>query len=163
MGSQPTVSKQGFPTCGTGTTSDTRKCDEKSFLKHNIPQHRKDRNLSRKCTTSLIGGQNHNGEVADRSWLCFSPSQTFVKCFTCRLMCTDTTKCAHFLIRKGIFDWKHALEPLRSREHSMEHIDATIISLCSTAVKLWKTTLFEQQLSKDFYNCYPVGWLCNIY
>ena len=40
-------------------------------------------------------------------------------------MCDDTTKCAHFLIRKGIFDRKHALERLRSHEHSMEHIDAT--------------------------------------
>jgi len=38
----------------------------------------------------------------------------------------DTTKCVYFLIRKGIFDWKHALERLRSYEHSMEHIDATI-------------------------------------
>ena len=101
-------------------------CDEKSFLKHDIPQHRKDRNLSRKCATSLIRGQNHNGEVVDRSWLCFSPSQTYVICFTCRLMCADTIECAHFHIRKGIFDWKHGLERLRSHEHSMENIDATI-------------------------------------
>ena len=42
-------------------------------------------------------------------------------------MCADTTKCAHFLIRKWTFDWKHALERLRSHEHSMEHVDATII------------------------------------
>jgi len=48
--------------------------DEKSFSKRDFPQHRKDRNLSRKCTTSLIRRQNHNGEVVDRSWLCFSPS-----------------------------------------------------------------------------------------
>jgi len=27
---------------------------------------------------------------------------TFVYCFTCRLMWADTSKCAHFLIRKGI-------------------------------------------------------------
>jgi len=26
-------------------------------------------------------------------------------------MWADTTKCAHFLIRKGICDWKHAEEP----------------------------------------------------
>jgi len=31
-----------------------------------------------------------------------------------------------FLIRKGIFDSKHALEHLRSHDHSMKHIDATI-------------------------------------
>jgi len=88
--------------------------------------NRKDRNLSRKCTTSLSRRQNHKGETVDRSWLCFSSSQKCVKCFTFRLMCADTTKCAHFLIRKGIFDWKHVLKFLRSHEHSMEHIDATI-------------------------------------
>jgi len=79
-----------------------------------------------KCTTSLIGLQNHNGEVVDRSWLCFSHLQTCVKYFTCRLMCADATKCAHFLIRKKIFDSKHALERLRSHQQSMEHIKATI-------------------------------------
>jgi len=46
--------------------------------------------------------------------------------FTCRLMCVNTTKCTHFHLRKGIFDWKQALERLRSHEHSMEHKDATI-------------------------------------
>jgi len=71
-----------------------------------VLKHRKDRNLSWKCTTSLIRHQNHNGEVVVRNWLWFSPSQTCVKCFTCRLMCTDTTKWAHFLIRNGVFDWK---------------------------------------------------------
>jgi len=30
--------------------------------------------------------------------VCFSPSQNHVKCFTCRLMCADTTNYAHFLI-----------------------------------------------------------------
>jgi len=80
-------------------------------LKYDIPQHRKDRNLRRKSTTNLIRHQNHNSEVVDRSWLCFSPSQTCVKCFTCRLLCADTTKYAHFLIRKGICDWKEAEEP----------------------------------------------------
>ena len=83
-----------------------------------------------KCTTSLIRRQNHTGDGVDRNRLCFSPSQTCTYCFTCRLMCADTTKCAHFLIRKGICDWKHALERQRSHEKSMEHIDATITCSC---------------------------------
>jgi len=83
-------------------------------------------NLSRKCSTNLICHQNHNAAVVGRSWLCFSPLQTCVKCFACKLMCVDATKCAHFLIRKGIFDWKHARERLRSHEQSVEHIYATI-------------------------------------
>jgi len=35
-----------------------------------------------------------------------------------RLMCTDTTTCAHFLVKKGICDWKHAIERLSSHEQS---------------------------------------------
>ena len=41
--------------------------NEKIFLKRDVPQHRKDRNLSRKCTTNLIQRQNHNGEIVERS------------------------------------------------------------------------------------------------
>ena len=86
--------------------------NEKLFLKHDIPQHRKDRNSSCKCTTNLIRRQDHNVECVERKWLCFSPSQTCVYCFTCsRLMCADTTKCTHFLSTKGICDWKHAEKP----------------------------------------------------
>ena len=63
-----------------------------------------------------------------------------VKCFTCRLMWAKRTKCAHFLIGKGIFDWKHALEHLSSHEHSVERIDFTIAfsrrSLCRIDTKL---------------------------
>jgi len=88
--------------------------------------NRKDRSLSRKCTASLIRRQNHNGAVIDRSWLCFCPSQTYVKCFTCRLTALIRTKCGHFRIRKGIFNWKHVLEGLRNHEHPMEHTDDTI-------------------------------------
>ena len=76
-------------------------------------------NSSRKRTASFICHKNHNGEVVDRSWLCFSRSQTCIYCFTCRLMCVVTTKCAHFLIRKGTCDWNHALERLMSHEQSI--------------------------------------------
>jgi len=71
--------------------------------------------------TPLVGG---------RSWLCFSTSQTCVYCFTCRLICADTTKCALFLIRKGICCRSHALEGLTGHEQSMEHIDAMITFCC---------------------------------
>ena len=135
--------------------------DEKLFLKHYVPQHRKDRNLSRKCTTSLIRRQNHNGEVVDRSWLCFSPSQTCVKCLTCRLMCADTTKCAHFLIRKGIFDWKHALERLRSNEHSVEHTDATItFSRRLITTKNWYRT---SQSVQSIRTILEIASTCNVW
>jgi len=65
--------------------------NEKLFLKHDVPQRRKGRNSSRKCTTNLIRRQKHNAEVVERIWLCFSPSQTYDYCFTCRLMCVVKT------------------------------------------------------------------------
>jgi len=46
------------------------------------------------------------------------------------MLCVDMTKCAHFLIRKGFCDWKHALERLSSHEQSVEHIDATQWRIC---------------------------------
>ena len=67
---------------------------------------------------------NHNGEVIDRSCLFFLLRELVFHFY--RLMCANTTKCARFLIRKGIFDWKQARERLRSHEHSMKHKDATI-------------------------------------
>jgi len=91
------------------------------------------------------------GEVVDKSWLCFSPSQTCVKCFTYRLMCADTAKCAHFLIRKGIFDWKHALEHRRSHKHSMEDIDATITFSRRCNWSLWsnRTSQYGQSMCNN--------------
>ena len=99
----------------TGTHTGILVENEKLILKHNVPQHRKDRNSSRKCTTSLIRRQNHNAEAVERSWLCFFPSQTYIYCFTCRLMCADT-------INKE----SETGSSLRSHEQTMENKDATI-------------------------------------
>jgi len=58
----------------------------KSYFQNMMFHNTEREKLVRKCTTSLIRRQNHNGEVVDRSWFCFPRSQTCVKCFTCRLM-----------------------------------------------------------------------------
>ena len=100
-------------------------CDEKSFSKQDVPQHREDKNFHGNDHNSYSSPESQWLMIVDTSWLCFSP-QTCVKCFTCRLMWADATKCAHFLFRKGICHWKHPLERLRSHEHSVEHMDATI-------------------------------------
>ena len=63
-------------------------------------------------------------------------------------MCVDTTKCVHFLIRKGILDWKHVLERLRSHEHSLEHINATII-FCR---RQWRTQKISEGRAKFHHN-----------
>jgi len=60
--------------------------------------------------TNIFRRQNHNGQVLTKagSWFCCCSSQTCVYCFTCRLVCTGTTKCAHFLVGKGFCEWKHS-------------------------------------------------------
>jgi len=60
----------------------------------------------RKCTTSLIRRQNHNGEVFDRSWLRFSP-QTCVYCFTLDWCGWIRLNVRISLLQKE--SWKHTL------------------------------------------------------
>ena len=43
--------------------------NEKLILKHDVPQHRKDRNPSRKWPTNLIRRQNNNAEVVEMKTL----------------------------------------------------------------------------------------------
>jgi len=57
--------------------------NEKLFLKHDVSQHRKDRNSSRKCTTNLIRRQNHNAEVVERSVAIGNPEQHVRKASHC--------------------------------------------------------------------------------
>jgi len=91
---------------------------EKLFLKHHIPQHRKDRNSSRNALTNLIRRQNHNDEAVERSWFCFSPSQTCVYCFTCRLIQNGRIS---LLEKESVTG-----STLRSHEQSIKHRDGTI-------------------------------------
>jgi len=100
-------------------------CDEKSFLRHDVPRHQHKRH---KLVTDMHQKSYSSPESQCRSsWQKVALFLSFTNLFfTCGLMYADTTKCEHFLIKKGILDWKHVLERLRSHEHSMEHVDATI-------------------------------------
>jgi len=69
-----------------------------SLTSNTVAEERQD--VSSKNTIDKMADVITSLEVVDRSWLCFSPSQTCVKCFTCGLMFADTTKYAHFLIKK---------------------------------------------------------------
>jgi len=94
----------------------------KLFLKHDVPQHRKDRSLSRKCTTKLIRRQNHNAEVVERSWLCF----IFHKLV---FIVSRVDWCARIRLNVPISLWEKESatgSTLRSHEQSMEYKDATI-------------------------------------
>jgi len=107
-------------------------CDEKSFFKHNVPQHRR-----QKLVTEMY--HKFYSSPKPRWWsswqqlALFPPSQTCIYCVTCRLrVCADATNLRDSLlvIRKGILDWKHTLERLRSHEHPMARIAAMITFSC---------------------------------
>jgi len=96
--------------------------NEKLFLKRDIPQHRKDRHSSLKCNTNLIRRQNHNAEVVERSWLCFSPHKlAFI------VSRVDWRARIRLNVRIPLLQKESATgSMLRSHEQSMEHKDATI-------------------------------------
>ena len=104
-------------------------CDESLFSAHSAQQNRNDVSGSRMCTLSLFRRRNHNGEVITRTWLCFSPSNGRVYCFTCRLMKLDTEISeSSQLSFHGFYDWKHAHFRLNKHERSMGHMKATLAS-----------------------------------
>jgi len=90
------------------------------FLKHDVPQHRKTETHHGNAPRILFGARTTTTKSLKEAGFVFL-LHTFVYCLKCTLMSAETTKCAHFLIRKGICDWK-----LRSHEQLMEHKDATI-------------------------------------
>lgn len=123
-------------------------CDEELFAQHSVKQSRTDRDIPRICSSSLFRRQNHNGEVANRNWLCFSPVNGRVFCFTCRLMCSDALHSQSLLIGSGICNWKHALERIRSHEQSKEHIDALIAFNCRLKVAGRMDTKLARQVEQ---------------
>ena len=122
----------------------------KSYFKNMTSHNTGKTETCHRNVPQVIRGQNHNGEVVDRSWLCFSLSQICVKCFTCRLMCADAT---NWNLRLD-----HALERLRSHEHSMEHTAATIIFSRRCNCSLWRidTELASQVIQCEQYRKSPL-------
>lgn len=105
--------------------STVQHCDKRLFAAHSVHQPRKDRNISRLCTIGLFRRQTHNGEVIPRNWLCFSPSNGRVYCFTCKLMNLKSESSSK-LSSEGFCDWKHSQDRIQSHEQSTEHLNATI-------------------------------------
>jgi len=101
-------------------------CDEELFARHSVQQPRKDKRAPRICSKSLFSRKTRNGEELNRNWLCFSPANGRLYCFTCKLMCPDALQSQSLLIGSGFCNWKHAVERLQSHEQSKEHIDAMI-------------------------------------
>lgn len=129
--------------------STVQHCDEKLFAQHSVQQSRNDRDIPRICTSSLFRRQNHNGELVNRNWLCFSPINGCVYCFTCRLMCSDALQSQSLLIGTGFCNWKHALERLRSHEQSKEHMDAMIAFNHRLKVAGRMDTKLAQQIEQE--------------
>ncbi|XP_069494240.1 zinc finger MYM-type protein 1-like [Ambystoma mexicanum] len=67
-----------------------------------------------------------NGELVNRKWLLYSPSQGSVYCFVCRLFSSTDSAFS----TTGFNDWKHASSRIHEHEHAPEHERCNVI--------LWK-------------------------
>jgi len=62
-----------------------------------------------------------NGEKQDRRWLVYSASKDAVFCFACKLFSTKADSLGALGSHKGVNDWKHLSEYLKSHENSKHH------------------------------------------
>jgi hypothetical protein len=65
--------------------------------------------------------QDKTGQLIERNWLCYSPSQAKLFCFHCRLMTN-----AEQFGKTGCADWRHITMLLNRHESSSSHKDAVI-------------------------------------
>ena len=77
---------------------------------------------TRRCTPSMFERHNQNGEIVNRSWLCFSPTNGRIYCYVCKLLSASHTQFTH----GGFCDWKHASDRLSDHERSKSHLDAVV-------------------------------------
>lgn len=62
-----------------------------------------------------------NGEKQDRRWLLYSKSKDAVYCFACRLFSTKCDNIGALASHKGVNDWKHLSDSLKSHENGKQH------------------------------------------
>jgi len=65
--------------------------------------------------------QDKTGQLIERNWLCYSPSQSKLFCFYCKLM-TD----AETFGKTGCADWRHITMLISRHESSQFHKDAVV-------------------------------------
>ena len=102
---------------------DLQHCDDDLFkLKSSKQKGGYESSRTRRCTPSTFERHNQNGEIVNRSWLCFSPTNGRVYCYVCKLLSASRTQFTH----GGFCDWKHASDRLSDHERSKSHLDAVV-------------------------------------
>lgn len=99
-------------------------CDAKLLALKSWVQ--KDGNRYRKCQPSMFERHLKNGEIVNRSWLCFSPAKGKVYCYVCKLMGTSEQQ----LTGDGYCDWKHSSTRLSGHETSKDHLESVLALAC---------------------------------
>jgi hypothetical protein len=105
-------------------TGKLQNCDETLFEEWSAKQTDTtgEKKWHRKCTLSMFGRRNRNGEVVKRSWLCFSPAHGKLYCSACTLMGSSRIQLTH----DGFCDWRHASARLAEHETSKDHLEAVV-------------------------------------
>jgi len=74
--------------------------------------------------------QDKTGQLIERDWLCYSPSQAKLFCFYCKLM-TDAEQFG----KTGCADWRHITMLISRHESSNSHKDAVVIFRLRKCIK----------------------------
>lgn len=79
---------------------------------------------TRKCNTGMFKRKCKNGDLIERSWLCFSSSKGRLFCSICKLM--SSTSLRTQFNTEGFSNWKNSNERLFEHETSKNHLNAFI-------------------------------------
>lgn len=125
-------------------------CNEELIKKKSLVQKNSTGKWTRKCNTGMFKRKCKNGDLIDRSWLCFSPSKGRLFCSVCKLM-SSTSSQTQFNT-EGFFNWKNSNERLLEHETSKTHLNA-FIALKDRSVILGRidAELQKQMDQEKFY------------
>ncbi|XP_065651119.1 52 kDa repressor of the inhibitor of the protein kinase-like [Hydra vulgaris] len=113
-------------------SSNLQNCNEELFIQK--PDKQFDVKFTRKCKKPLFERKTTNGEIINRSWLCFSPFNGSIFCFVCKLMSKTCSQFTH----DGFCDWKHADNRIISHETSKDskRLVSIITFICKRGLAL---------------------------
>lgn len=85
-----------------------------------------------------------NGQLLERSWLCYSTRFGTVFCLTCKLFSKTPSQ-----YTTGFSDWKHIAPLLENHENSNEHKNSMLVWLTRKENKSVLDKQFQEQLRKE--------------
>lgn len=127
--------------CFSHETTYFQNKDPKNIYPASIRNYKEqNRSFSNKYFTKKI----KNGQLLEKSWLCYSTSMGSVFCLVCKLFSKIPSQ-----YTTGFSDWKHIGPCLESHENSNEHKKSLLVWLTRKENKSVIDKQLQEQLRKD--------------